>query len=142
MKNFWLTLLLVLAAGVVSFGAFYALNDHPAIRRAAHEHDAMAWLRAEFHLNDTQFAQIKQLHDGYGDVCARHCAMIADAKKRHAPAPDIAALEQVCVDSMTEHFHRVAGLMPAGEGDRYLAIVLPRVSGYAHEGAPNLRVQP
>jgi hypothetical protein len=141
-KNFWLTLIVVLTAGAAAFGAFYVMNDDPAVRHAAREHDAMAWLRAEFHLDDAQFAAIKQLHDDYGAVCAQHCTAIMAAKRRSAPAADIAALEKVCVDSMTEHFHRVAALMPPGEGLRYLAIVLPRISGYAHEGTPTVQVRP
>jgi hypothetical protein len=43
---------------------------------------------------------------------------------------------------MADHFRAVAALMPPGEGERYLAIVLPRVSGYPHEGAPTLQVKP
>ncbi len=141
MKNFWLTLVVVIAAAAVSFGIFFAMNDDPAIRRAAREGDAMAWLRAEFKLDDAQFAAIKQLHDDYGLVCSRHCAAIMAAKRRHAPAAEVAALEQTCVNAMTEHFRRVAALMPPGQGERYLAIVLPRVSQYQHEGAPTLQVK-
>jgi hypothetical protein len=142
MKNFGLTLLVVLVAGAVSFGAFFAMNDDPAVRRAAREHDAMAWLQAEFHLDDAQFSAIQALHDNYGRECAQHCAAIIAARQRNAPAAERAALEQICVDAMTAHFRRVAALMPPDEGDRYLAIVLPRVSGYAHEGAPTLQVKP
>jgi hypothetical protein len=142
MKNFWLTLLVILAVGAVSFGAFYVMNDAPGVRRAAREHDAMAWLRAEFHLNDAQFAAIKRLHDDYGVQCAQHCSAIMAARRRSASPAEIAALEKACVDSMTEHFNRVAALMPAGEGARYLSIVLPRISGYAHEGAPTVQVRP
>jgi hypothetical protein len=28
------------------------------------------------------------------------------------------------------------------EGERYLAMVLPRIAGYEHAGAPNMRVAP
>ncbi|ACB74841.1 hypothetical protein [Opitutus terrae] len=142
MKNFWLSVLMVVAVGAVSFAAFYALNDAPEIRRAAREHDAMAWLRVEFKLDETQFAAIKRLHDDYGKVCEQHCNAILRARRQKAPPAEIAALEQVCVGSMTEHFRQVAALMPAGQGERYLAIVLPRVSDYSHQGAPNLQVQP
>ncbi|MCX6955735.1 MAG: hypothetical protein NTV51_26625 [Verrucomicrobia bacterium] len=142
MKNFWLTVAAVLAACGVAFGTFYLLNDAPELHRAARENDAMAWLRAEFHLNDAQFAAIKKLHDDYGLVCGEHCAAIMDARARKAPAVEVAALEKVCVDAMTAHFRRVAAEMPAGEGERYLATVLPRVSGYTHAGAPNVRVTP
>ncbi len=61
-----------------------------------------------------------------------------DAQRRQAPAAEIAALETTCVRSMTDHFHRVAALMPPAEGARYLAIVLPRVADYDHRGAPTL----
>jgi len=142
MKNLLITLGVALAACAAAFGVFYALNDVPAMHRAAREHDAMAWLRTEFHLNDAQFAAIKKLHDDYGTVCAEHCAAIMAAQKRAAPAAEIAALEKTCVDAMTAHFRRVAALMPAGEGERYLTMVLPRVASYDHNGAPNLRVQP
>jgi hypothetical protein len=142
MKNLLLTLGIALTACAVAFGVFYALNDEPAMHRAARENDAMVWLRTEFHLDETQFAAIKKLHDDYGAVCAEHCAAILAAKQRAAPAGEIAALEKTCVDAMTAHFRRVATLMPAREGERYLATVLPRVKDYGHDGAPNLRVTP
>jgi hypothetical protein len=142
MKNFWLTVFVVVVAGAISFGAFYAMNDDPAVRRAAREHDAMAWLRVEFHLDDAQFAAVKNLHERYGRECAEHCAAIAAAKQRNAPAAERAELERMCVAAMTAHFRNVAASMPAGEGERYLAIVLPRVAGYAHDGAPTVQVRP
>lgn len=141
MKNFWLTLVAVVAAAAISFGVFFAMNDAPAVRRAAREGDAMMWLRAEFRLNDAQFAAIKQLHEDYSLVCTRHCAAIMAARRRHASPVEIAALEQTCVDAMTAHFRKVAALMPPGQGERYLAIVLPRVSHYRHEGAPTLQAK-
>jgi hypothetical protein len=142
MKNFLITLGLALVACSLAFGAFYALNDEPALRRAAQEGDAMLWLRTEFRLDDTQFAAIKKMHDDYGVVCGEHCAAIISAKNRNAPAAEVAALETICVEAMTKHFEAVAALMPAGQGERYLATVLPRVAGYDHATAPNVRVSP
>ena len=142
MKNLLLTLVVLVAAGAASFGVFYVMNDMPAVHRAARDGDAMAWLRAEFQLSDAQFAAVKQLHDEYGARCGEHCAAIMAAKRRHAPAAEVAALEQVCVEAMREHFRRVAALMPPGEGERYLAVVLPRVADYDHTGAPNVQVRP
>lgn len=139
MKNFLITLAVALALCGAAFGAFYAMNDRPALRQAVREGDAMAWLREEFHLNDAQFAAVKQLHADYNKVCGEHCAAIMAAKQRGAPAAEIATLEKTCVDAMTAHFRRVAALLPAGEGERYLAMVLPRVQDYDHTGAPNLQ---
>ena len=142
MKNFLITLGVIVAACGAAFGVFYALNGNAAMHAAARENDAMAWLRAEFHLDAAQFAAIQQLHDEYSRVCAGHCAAIMAARERKAPPAEVAALEQTCVDAMTAHFRRVAALMPPAEGQRYLATVLPRVAGYAHTGAPNVQVKP
>lgn len=142
MKNLLITLVVALAASALAFAVFFALNHNGAMHAAAREGDAMAWLRAEFHLNDTQFPAIKRLHDDYSIACGEHCAAIMAARDRKAPAAEVAALEKVCVDAMTAHFRRVAALMPEGEGQRYLAMVLPRVSGYAHTSAPNVRATP
>jgi hypothetical protein len=143
MKNWIVTVLVALVAGVVSFGAFYAVNREPAaIKTAARERDSMEWLRVEFKLSDDQYAAIKQLHAQYGSICAEHCSAIMAAQKRNAPRAEVAALEKACVQSMTEHFNRVAALMSPGEGERYLALVLPRVQDYDHRGAPNVQVRP
>lgn len=142
MKNFLITLAVALAASVGAFSVAYFTSDAPALSAAAREGDAMTWLRVEFRLNETQFAAIKRLHEDYSVVCGQHCADIMDARERKAPAAEVAALEKVCVDAMTGHFRRVAALMPAEQGDRYLAMVLPRIAGYSHQGAPNVRVGP
>ena len=141
MKNGLIMLLVVLAAGALSYGVFYTMNDAPAVRQAAREGDAMAWLRVEFHLTAAQFAAIKKLHDDYGLQCSEHCRAIMDARRRGASPTEQAALEKICVDAMTEHFRKVAALMSPGEGDRYLAIVLPRVGDYGHQGAPTVQVR-
>ncbi len=138
MKNFLITTMLALAACGAAFGVFFALGEDEAMQRAARDGDAMAWLRLEFQLNDAQFAAIRKLHDEYGVVCAEHCILITDARRRAAPADELARLERLCVDAMTTHFRRVATLMPAAQGERYLATVLPRIPGYGHLGAPDL----
>jgi hypothetical protein len=139
MKNLLITFAVALVACAAAFGVFYAMNDQPALRQAVREGDAMGWLREEFHLNDAQFAAVKKLHADYNVVCADHCAAIAAAKQRGASSSELAALEKKCVDAMTTHFRQVAALLPPGEGERYLALVLPHVQDYDHHGAPNLQ---
>jgi len=141
-RNLFITLGLALVACLLAFGTFYVLSENRALHAAAREGDAMAWLRAEFRLTDPQFATIKKLHEDYSMVCAQHCNAIMAARDRRAPAAEVAVLEKTCVDAMTDHFRRVAALMPPPEGERYLALVLPRVSGYAHHGPPNMRAKP
>lgn len=141
-KNILISIGVAVAACLVAFGVAYVASDNPTMRAAARDEDSMAWLRAEFRLDDAQFAVIKQRHDDYNIACGRHCAAIMEARERKAPAAEVAALEKICVDSMTVHFREVAALMPEGQGERYLAIVLPRIAGYSHRGAPDLRVTP
>jgi hypothetical protein len=142
-RNFLLTAGIVVAACAAAFGAFYLKNAEPAaVRKAAREGDAMAWLKTEFHLNGEQFEAVRRVHADFSRVCAGHCAAIAAARGRGASPAEIAALENACVVAMVDHFRRVAALMPPGEGRRYLAIVLPRIADYDHRGSPTLQGRP
>ncbi len=142
MKNLLLTLAVLVAACGLSFGVFYIMNREPAdVQRAMRDGDALAWLRTEFHLDNSQYAAIKKIHENYAEVCADHCAAIMAAQQRGVSRSEIAALEKTCVDAMLAHFKRVAALMPAGQGERYLAIVLPRIADFDHRGAPNVQVK-
>lgn len=134
------TVALALIASAAAFVVFYSLHDDPALRRAAREGDAMAWLRREFRLTDSQFAAVQALHDDYAVECSDHCATITAARQRSAPAPEIAALERICVDAMTAHFRRAAALISPEQGERYLATVMPRIAGHPHDSAPNIGV--
>ena len=132
---------IALAAAMVSFAVFYEIADRPAVRRAAAEGNTMEWLRADFHLNDAQFAKIAKLHADFGKVCTQHCMAIMQARQSHASQEQITRLENVCVNSMLNHFREVAACMSPEEGDRYLATVLPRIRDYDHMAAPNIGVR-
>jgi hypothetical protein len=154
MKNFLLTFLAVLAAGALAAGAFFRWHCDDALHAAAQEHDAMKWLRTEFHLSDAQFAAISKLHEDYSVECADHCAAIgsaraqlAAAEKSGQPAATLAALrrkvaerELACRTAIGVHLRKVAALMPPGQGERYLQMLLPRVENYGHQGAPTVRL--
>ncbi len=142
MRNFLITFGLVLLVGGAAFGVSYLVSDDPAIRAAAREGDALAWLRAEFRLDEAQFAAVRRMHEEFSIECSKHCAAIQEARERRAPAGEIAALEQFCVEEMTRHFRKVAALMAPAQGERYLAVVLPRIAGYSHQGAPDVRARP
>lgn len=140
MKNRLITIGLAVAACLAAFALFYAANRGSAAwRLAVRDRDAMAWLRVEFRLNDSQFAAVEGLHDEFERRCAVHCSLIQAAQRRHDSPAAIAALEADCVREMRDHFQRVAALMPAGEGERYLAIVLPRIDDFDHRGPPSVQ---
>ena len=104
MRNFLMTLGVAAVAGALAFGVFFALNDDAALRRAARDNDAMAWLRAEFRLDDAQLAAIKKLHDDYGAVCGEHCAAIMDARERKAPAAEVARSKSACLSTSRRNY--------------------------------------
>ena len=142
MRNLLITLAVVLAVCGAAFGVAYLVSDDPVIRAAAREGDALAWLRVEFRLNDAQFVAVQKMHEEFSIACSRHCAAIVAAKERQAPAGEVAALEAYCVEEMKQHFRRVAAEMAPAQGERYLAMVLPRIAGYSHQGAPSVRGAP
>lgn len=151
MRHFWTTIALLLgvAAGCW-FGFFRAHCDHHT-HVAARAGDTMEWLRCEFHLSDAQHAAILRLHAEQNVVCAQHCALVAEAREQVAGARragDTAALaaatarerdaEAICRASTEAHVRRVAAMMTPEHGQRYLAMVLPRLAALDHNGPPSV----
>jgi hypothetical protein len=130
----------------------YRLGADPGLQAAAAKGDAMAWLRTDFHLNDTQFAAIKKLHEAYAPSCAEHCRMIQEATQardalRAADPAAVAAAERklqelrtTCETAITRHVRQVAAEMSPAEGARYLALVLPKIADFDHLVTPDLRL--
>lgn len=153
MKYLWRTLgVLSLAALAVGF-LCYQLNSAPALHAAVRKRDAMEWLRVDFHLTDAQFAEIQKLHDAYAPSCEEHCRMIREASKardalvaaRGSDPAAVTAAERVlqemrttCESAITVHVQRVAALMSPADGQRYLALVLPKVANFDHQMAPGV----
>ena len=133
----------------------YNLNCNPALHAAAAQGDAMAWLRADFHLTDAQFTAIRTLHESYAPSCEEHCRLVREATQaRDALAaanvgdvPALAAAEQklrelhaVCEAALTGHVRQVAALMSREDGARYLTLLLPKIAAFDHAAAPDLHL--
>jgi len=146
--------LIVLAAAALGLVS-YRLTCEPAVHAAAQKGDAMQWLRDDFHLDDRQFAAVRELHDSYAGTCEEHCRMIQEATKaRDAvaaaaggdPAAVAAAerkvqeLRAVCESAIAIHVRQVAALMTPADGRRYLALVLPKIASFDHTAAPDLHL--
>lgn len=142
-------MIVALAAGVLCFRLFSAPEVHAAAKRG----DAMAWLRADFHLTDAQFAEIRKLHDAYAPSCEEHCRLIQEAivardalKARNSSDPAAVAaaertlqeLRTTCETAIAAHVRRVAAVMSPRDGERYLALVLPKIADFDHQMAPDL----
>jgi hypothetical protein len=141
MRNLGVTFGVALIVCAVAFGLGYIAERNRELHRAAVNKDAMAWLHTEFHLSDQQFAAIKRLHVEYRLKCDGKCAEMMSARRRAASPDELQLLEAQCVADMLIHFQQVATLMPTGEGERYLASVLPYVAVVEDAGAPNMRLQ-
>lgn len=153
MRFLGFTLAILMLLAVATGYTCYHLSSARDLREAAHKGDAMAWLRADFHLDDRQFAEIKKLHDAYAPSCEEHCRLIQEAAKardelRSAAGSDpvaVAAAERrlqqlrtTCETAISAHVRQVAELMSPEDGRRYLALVLPRIAAFDHQMAPAL----
>lgn len=142
MKPFARYTLLALAAAVLAFGATWLLLRPDRTLEA----DEMAWIEKEFRLTPAQTATIGQLHDDYHPVCMEHCKLIMQARGKLAEAPgdaaaqaELARLEAVCREATLAHLQRVAAVMSPEQGERFLALVAPKVSGQSHDAPLGLK---
>jgi hypothetical protein len=149
------TLALIAAAAGATWLVSYRMSAEPAVQAAVQKRDALEWLRNDFELSDAQFAAVKRLHDSYAVVCEEHCRAIQEAAQhRNAlkgqASPDPAALaaagkrfeqlRMVCENAIATHVREVAAQMSEPQGRRYLALVLPKIKDFDHQGSADVRV--
>ena len=155
MKHLMHTLVILGLLAVITGFVCYRVGSDPSLHAAATKGDPMEWLRVDFHLNDAQYAAIHELHDSYAGSCAKHCRLIQQATKvRNAlqttqnadPIALIEADHQLqelrthCATAITRHIRQVAALMLPVEGQRYLALVLPKIANFDHQAVPDLKL--
>jgi len=138
MKRSWFILVAGLVAALAAYCIFYFLSiaNYQSLERSPEPE--LAWLRREFHLGDTEFARICQMHQDYLSGCMERCRRIdlknEELKRLLAAAngmtPEIektlaeaAQLRAECQKKMLEHFYAVSRTMPPEQGKRYLAWV-------------------
>lgn len=153
MKNLLTTLGVVVAIAVVAAFVAYRMSGEPVVHEALAKRDALTWLKTDFHLNEEQFATIKKLHESYSVVCEEHCRAIQEALRArntlkadpNAEPPALAAAEarvqelrKVCETAIAAHVREVASHMSSAEGQRYLALVLPKVADFDHRAPPDV----
>ena len=156
MKYLFATLALIAAAAGTTWFVGYRMGTQRDVHEAVQKRDALEWLRRDFELTDAQFVAVKKLHESYAVVCEEHCRAIQEAARhRNAlkakspadPAAIAAAekklgeLREVCETAIATHVREVAAQMSQEQGQRYLAMVLPKIRDFDHQGAANLRVE-
>jgi uncharacterized membrane protein len=154
-KHLFSTIVLVAVVALAVGFVAYRASGNGAVREALSRRDAMQWLRADFQLTDAQFAAIKKLHESYSTVCEEHCREIQQAARARAalmesekqdPAAIAAAdrrveqLRLVCESAIATHVRQCAAEMAPEAGQRYLALVLPKIKDFDHQAAPNLQL--
>jgi len=138
LKKSWLILFGGLLAGIIAYTCIYLHATSAQRSMEQSTRPELAWLKHEYHLSDTQFAQVVQLHDAYKPKCAEMCRRIDEQNARvqkllaatNTVTPEIkqalaqaAQLRAECESAMMQHFYEVSQAMPSDQGKRYLAWV-------------------
>ena len=140
--------LVIAALSAATFGVCYQIGTRPAAKVLADSDAEMAWLRAEYHLNNAQFAKISKLHDDYQPQCAERCRKIAAAHAKlrelvassqtvspemEAALKDWTTLENDCRQALLRHVYAVSAEMSPEEGRRYLKMALASLTGASRQ---------
>lgn len=142
MKRSWLIILAGLLLAAVGYACIYlhGTADQRSIEQSSRPE--LAWLQQEYHLSDTQFARVLELHNAYAPKCAEMCRRI-DAKNAqlrkllsatNLVTPEIKQtlaeaneIRAECESAMLNHFYKVAQTMPPEQGRRYLEWVQQQI---------------
>ena len=141
MKRAWFIIIGGLLLGIVAYACTYftclccTAKQHSTSQS---DQPPMSWMQREYHLNDAQYARVRELHEAYQPRCMEMCRKIDEQNTQlqklltatNVITPEIkqalaeaAQLRTDCQTAMFEHFYEVAGVMPEEEGKRYLAWV-------------------
>lgn len=155
MRNWAKTFVGLILVAAVTGWATYRVGLRREVQQALAQGDALEWMRVDFQLTDAQFAAIKKLHDEYSTVCEEHCRAIqvavrernalkqtgsADAAVLAAADRKVEELRLVCESAIATHVRQCAAHMAPEAGERYLALVLPKIKDFDHAAAPDLRL--
>jgi Tfp pilus assembly protein PilN len=138
MKRSWVILLGGLLIGFAAYAGIYLHGTATQRSREKNSHPELTWLQHEYHLTDSQFAQVIQLHAAYHPKCAEMCRRIDEQNAKiqqllaatNTVTPDItkalaeaAQLRAECESAMLQHFYEVSRAMSPDQAKRYLAWV-------------------
>jgi len=150
-------LIFILCAGLAA-GAAFMITRWAGSPKSMPLEGQLGWLKAEFRLSEAQVAAIKVLHEDYVPVCRTHCANIQVARKTagiaaknavaggseakaaaEAALAELRRVEAVCRDATRAHLLRVAAVMDSAQGERFIALVLPKLDGQKHDAPCELK---
>lgn len=138
MRRGFVILGLGLVVAVLAYAGVYFAGTARSRQMLHSPHPELAWLKQEYHVRDTQFARVAQLHETYLHDCQERCRLIQQQDDKleqllaHASTvtPEIQKLlakraqtRAECEASMLKHFTQISRMMPPSDGRRYLAWV-------------------
>lgn len=110
------------------------------VRDGATRLPELAWLRSELHLDESQFAKVKELHLAHRPVCEALCKRIESSRRQvaelvakgdtdspgfSAALSDLATVEKDCRQALYRHINRTAAALTPEQARTYYRIVLP-----------------
>jgi len=141
MKRPGLLFITGIVMAVAAYFAFYFAFSAKSRSLADSHEPELQWLKNEFHIADSDFARISEMHDSYRAGCAQRCRLIDEKNEElkrllaHSTSitPELeralaetARLRAECQSKMLQHFYEVSRTMPSEQGRRYLAWVTER----------------
>ena len=82
MKKGIFILVVGLALAAAAYGCIYFVCTSSARNLERSSQPELAWLKEEFHLSDSEFKRISELHASYLPQCAERCRQIAAQNQR------------------------------------------------------------
>lgn len=152
MKRTALLLAMLAVAGVIAFAVCYRMAIRPLRALPAGVPTELAWLGAEFRLDEATFAKVRALHDAYEPRCMENCGKIsrvndriatlvtsgsASAVEMDAALAEAAQLQRECRGDMWRHVESVAAVLSPDKAQRYRAMMARAIvqPGLPHEPA-------
>lgn len=147
MKRLWFFVALIGACGASAFVVTHRVCTGDG------KCDEMAWLTREFQLSETQAEKIKTIREKYEPVVKSNCVALTAAREQLKVAKQSATtnpeawqsalhewrtLSASCADNTRNHVRSVAAIMAPEQGQRYLALVLPKIAKHEHDLPPGL----
>jgi hypothetical protein len=142
MRKGLLIIALAIAVAAGGYFTYYHCATAPTQAMLSGPEGEMEWLRREYHLADTQFARIQQLHREYAPKCDLMCEKIGKANARldqlilanktYTPEVEAAMKEGLtvqgeCRQALLMHVYAVSAEMPLADGARYLEMMKSRI---------------
>lgn len=138
-----MVLALALAVGALSYLLSLSyFNEKGQLR------DEISWVRQEFELSESQYTEVRLLHEAFMPVCESHCRDYIKAstflenllEESAGWTPElekaleaVQTIEMECKRAFLKHGFEVAAVMTPEQGSRYLAMIKEQLNGAATE---------